>query len=172
MAFGACDACGCAYHECECADRKSTDAIHVPAPKETTMTRAIENFNEHGTYIHDFTCFDLVKKLMPQEAFDLMKDSKWITGEKPTSWKKFDRKHNVSDDPARPEAYFILNKGWAITTVNREKGYVEAVYCHDGRYSLYRSGIQAFITRIHGTISWNGTLRRIYESLTEPHEHA
>lgn len=124
-------------------------------------------FNEHGTYIHDFQCFDIVRKLGIQEAFDLMSKSQWITGEKPASWQPYGRQ-----DPDRPTAYFILNKGWAITSVNREKGYIEAVYCHDGSYSLYRSGIQAFLTRIRDSISWNHTLRRLYESLTEPHEYA
>jgi hypothetical protein len=124
-------------------------------------------FNEHGTYIHDFQCFDIVHKLGIQEAFDLMTKSKWITGEKPASWQPYGRQ-----DPDRPTAYFILNKGWAITNVNREKGYIEAVYCHDGAYSLYRSGIQAFLTRIRESITWNTTLRRLYESLTEPHEYA
>jgi hypothetical protein len=123
-------------------------------------------FNVHGTYIHDFTCFEIVKKLGLQEAFDLMSKSTWITGEKPTSFE------TKQPDVWGETAYFILNKGWAITEVNREKGYIEAVYCHDGRYSLHRAGIQSFLDRIRGSISWSSMFRRIYEQLTEPHEHA
>jgi hypothetical protein len=37
MAYGACNTCGCAFHECECADSKSSSA--TPAQNPTFCNR-------------------------------------------------------------------------------------------------------------------------------------
>lgn len=133
------------------------------------MPFPVREFECHSTYIHDYTCFELVKKLGLQEAFDLLTASPWVRGEKPGGWAPTDRATRIFDEP---EAYFLHNKGWSVVEVDRQKGLVIAVYNHDGRYSLWQAGMQSFMDRINQSRMWHRVFNRLWAELAQPHEHA
>lgn len=143
MAYGACNDCGCSYEQCECPER------------EESMTTTA-----HGTYIHDYQCFEIVEKLGLREAFDLLKSADLV---KPKTYPGDDDFKNRSG---------LFNKAWAIVAIDRDLGLVKAVYNHDGRYSLHQASIPSFLKRIENARSWNPDFQKLYDELTTPHEHA
>jgi hypothetical protein len=146
MSYGACLKCGCAHAECECVP------VTPPEPKR------VDTFTSHGTYIRDFQCFERIEVLSAEEAYDLLLKSEWIKDKpRPSS---------------NPPAHFLFNKGWAINAVDRERGYLSAVYNHDGRYTLWRASIPSFLACIRDVTAWDNGKRHIYEALTSPYEHA
>lgn len=130
MAYGACDDCGCALQECECGPEPETET-GPPVPWPT-----------HGSYLTQYMGVDLVEKLTPYRAFELLRDS---TITNPTGEYR----------PWPGAAAFVKNRGlvnkmWACISINLDLGYMDMVYNHDGRYSLRRMSLQSFRTAVEG----------------------
>lgn len=144
MAYGACPTCGCAEEECECVPLFAFDLIY---PER-------QRFAAHGTFLRDYECFRIVRKLEVPEAYALLSASLWLS-----------EKTKIAS-----ERMLEMN-GWAVVEINREKGYVEAI-SRTNKYTLYRCGAQSFIHAIHQASIHNKTLRTLYDAITQPHENA
>lgn len=174
MSYGACDHCGCSHHECECRAERPIKNIHETgiwnemladilnstSTTQNSMTDKIREFTCHGTYINDFTCFEMERKLGLDEAFMLLTRSAWVK-EKP-----------VSRADCRHSEYFLLNKGWSIVEIDRDLGVIKAVYNHDGFYSLRVASLQSFLNATDSMASWHRDIRNLRTELMAPHEHA
>lgn len=131
MAYGACDECGCAFpEECECGPPPEPGSQrHVPWPA-------------HGSYLTQYVGVDLVEKLTPYRAFELLRDSTITnpTGER-RAWPG--AKAFVSNRG-------LVNKMWACVRIDLDLGFMDMVYNHDGRYSLRRMSLQSFRAAVGG----------------------
>jgi hypothetical protein len=140
MAYGACDTCGCSKEECECAPLFAFDLIHPE----------VQRFSPHGTFVRDYECFRIVRRLSVQEAFELMDRSTWI-----------------KTKTKNPSENMLGMDEWAIACVNKDLGYVEIV-SRVKKYAMYRSGINSFlraIERAPGKI-----LRSLYADIAYPND--
>lgn len=144
MAYGACPDCGCSKEECECVPLFAFDLIY---PER-------QRFTAHGTFLRDYECFQIVRKLEVPEAHALMSKSLWL-----------------SEKTAIASERMLEVNEWVVVEINRDKGYVEAV-SRTNKYALYRAGAQAFIKAIHQASAYNKILRALFDAITQPNENA
>ena len=142
MAYGACSDCGCSFVECECPGRK------VEPVKENVMIQP------HSTYIADYPALKRVRELPLRGAFGLLKHSRYL-----------DVPGNYPGDAAFLGNAGLLNKGWAVVDVKPAQNVVEAVYCHDGKYYLYRASLAGFLKGTREQTAFSSALRRIHEEI-------
>lgn len=142
VAHGACADCGCAQEECECED---------PSPPAETYTYQ-KPFTCTGSYLSDYRGFRVVKKLGLYEAFKLLRDSPFIEG--PRRW---------MGEKVFLAGSGLVNKGWAVVSIDRDLGKIQVVYNHDGRYTLQEAGLHSFLESTRQATTWSHSLRRIHE---------